>query len=446
MKTARKGGFLNIKMIDLTKIKKVHFVGVGGIGVSAVARMLALEGKEVTGSDSSFSPVTEELLNVGVKVHEGHEASNIEEGTELVVRTIAVGDDNPEVVEAKIHSIPVISYPEMLGIVSKDKYTIAISGTHGKTTTTAMVAKILKDNGLDPTVIVGSMLKEEKSNFIAGKGPYLVVEACEYRRSFLNINPRIIVITNIDNDHLDYYKDTADIQSAFEQFTEKLGKEDYVIADVLDSKVRPVVSGAGAKLVDYSCYRDMSFELGVPGAHNKANAGAAIAVAHVLGINPRKAAESLKDFKGTWRRFEDKGKTKNETIVYDDYAHHPTEIKATLSGARHLYPANKIVVAFQPHLFSRTRDHLNEFAGAFAQADKVLLAPIYAAREKDDGTMSSQMLQDLMADKGSDVQAFNSLQDLKVYAEETLQKGDVFITMGAGDIYKIGEELVGKVK
>lgn len=446
MKTARKGGFLNIKMIDLTKIKKVHFVGVGGIGVSAVARMLALEGKKVTGSDSSFSPVTEELLNVGVKVHEGHDALNVEDGTELVVRTIAVGDENPEVAEAKKRSIPVITYPEMLGIVSKDKYTIAISGTHGKTTTTAMVAKILKDNGLDPTVIVGSMLKEEKSNFVAGKGPYLVVEACEYRRSFLNINPRIIVITNIDDDHLDYYKDTADIQSAFEQFTEKLNKEDYVIADVLNQTVRPVVSSAAAKLVDYSCYKDMSFELGVPGAHNKANAGAAIAVAHVLGINPRKAAESLKDFKGTWRRFENKGKTKNETIVYDDYAHHPTEIKATLSGARHLYPANKIVVAFQPHLFSRTKTHLKEFAEAFAQVDKVLLAPIYAAREKDDGTVSSQMLQGLMVDKGGDVQVFNSLEDLRIYAGETLQKGDIFITMGAGDIYKIGEDLVGRVK
>ncbi|MEI7513437.1 MAG: Mur ligase domain-containing protein, partial [bacterium] len=185
-------------MIDLKKIKNVHFIGIGGIGVSAIARMLSLEGKEISGSDSSLSPVTLELENMGVKVYEGHNAENITSDTDLVVRTIAVPDENPEVVKAHEFNIPVISYPEMLGIVSKDKYTIAVSGTHGKTTTTAMIAKILKDNDLDPTVIVGSMLKEEHSNFIAGKGPYLVVEACEYRRSFLNIHPRMIVITNID--------------------------------------------------------------------------------------------------------------------------------------------------------------------------------------------------------------------------------------------------------
>ena len=433
---------IETKKIDLEKIKKVHFIGVGGIGVSAVARMLALEGKEVTGSDTSLSPVTEELHNVGIKVFEGQNAKNVEDGTELVVRTIAVTDENPEVVEAKSRAIQVISYPEMLGIVSKDKYTIAISGTHGKTTTTAMVAKILKENGLDPTVIVGSMLKEEKSNFIAGKGPYLVVEACEYRRSFLNINPRIVVITNIDEDHLDYYKDLEDIQSAFEAFAEKLGKEDYVITDVLNFNVRPAVSDVAAKLVDYSCYKDMSFELGVPGAHNRANAAAALAVAHVLGIPPKKAAESLKDFKGTWRRFEHKGETKSGVIVYDDYAHHPTEIKATLAAARQLYPAQTLVVAFQPHLYSRTKDHMSDFASAFSQADKVLLAPIYAAREKDDGTISSHTLKDMMTELGRDVQSFDTLEMLKAYAEESLQKGTVFMTMGAGNIYETGEELL----
>lgn len=428
--------------IDLEKIKKVHFIGIGGIGVSAVARMLSLEGKEVTGSDSSLSPVTFELSNMGIKVTEGHDALNVEEGTDIVVRTIAVPDTNPEVVKANELSIPVISYPEMLGIVSKDKFTIAVSGTHGKTTTTAMIAKILKDNDLDPTVIVGSMLKEEKSNFIAGKGPYLVVEACEYRRSFLNINPRLIVITNIDEDHLDYYKDIEDIQSAFQQFTEKLKAEDSVVADVLAFNVKPVVSDIGAKLVDYSCYKDMSFEIGVPGIHNRSNAAAAIAVAHILGIPPRKAAESLKDFKGTWRRFEYKGETKKGVTVYDDYAHHPTEIKATLQAARQMFPAHKIVVAFQPHLYSRTKMHLHEFASAFSQADKVLLAPIYAAREIDDGSVSSQILQGVMSDRQKDVQSFDSLLSLESYAKESLQKGDILITMGAGNIYETGEVLL----
>ena len=428
--------------LDLNKIKKVHFIGIGGIGVSAIARMLFLEGKEISGSDSSLSPVTLELRNMGMTIYEGHEGAHLSGDVDLVVRTIAVPDENPEVVKSKSLDIPVISYPEMLGIVSKDKYTIAICGTHGKTTTTAMVAKILKDNRLDPTVIVGSMLREEKSNFIAGKGPYFVVEACEYRRSFLNIHPKMVVITNIDEDHLDYYRDLRDIQSAFEEFSNKLGSEDYLIADVLDANVRPVVSGVMSKLIDYSCYREMQFEMGVFGSHNKSNAGAAIAVAHALGIPPRKAAESLKDFKGTWRRQELKGETKNGAIVYDDYAHHPTEISATLDALRKKYPTEKIVVAFQPHLYSRTKDHMKEFASAFVNADKILLAPIYAAREKDDGTISSQILKEEMSKHSEDVHSFDSLNELVSYANETLLKGDIFVTMGAGNVYEVGEELI----
>jgi UDP-N-acetylmuramate--alanine ligase len=428
--------------IKLEKLKKVYFIGIGGIGVSAIARMLSLEGKKISGSDSFLSPVTTELENMGVQVYEGHSASNITDDIDLVVRTIAVPDENPEVIKAYELNIQVISYPEMLGIVSKDKYTIAVSGTHGKTTTTAMIAKILKDNDLDPTVIVGSMLKEEHSNFIAGKGPYLVVEACEYRRSFLNIHPKMIVITNIDEDHLDYFKDLKDIQSAFTEFSEKLGHEDYLIADVLNENVQPVVSDINAKLIDYSSYRDMNFEIEAFGVHNKSNAGAALAVAHALGISPQKSIESLRNFKGTWRRQELKGETKSGAIVYDDYAHHPTEIKATLDALRKKYPTEKIIVAFQPHLYSRTKDHIKEFAGAFINADKILLAPIYAAREKDDGTISSQILADEMIKHSEDVQTFNSLSDLTAYAGETLTKGDIFVTMGAGNIYEVGENLI----
>jgi UDP-N-acetylmuramate--alanine ligase len=379
---------------------------------------------------------------MGVKVYEGHSALNITNDIDLVVRTIAVPDENPEVVKAKEFNIPVISYPEMLGIVSKEKYTIAVSGTHGKTTTTAMIAKILKDNDLDPTVIVGSILKEEHSNFFAGKGPYLVVEACEYRRSFLNINPRMIVITNIDADHLDYYKDLEDIQSAFGEFVGKLDSEDYLIADVLNEKVAPAISDVKAKVVDYASYREMQFEIEAFGEHNKSNASSAIAVAHTLGIDPKKAIESLKNFKGTWRRQELKGETKTGAIIYDDYAHHPTEIKATLDALRKKYPTEKIIIAFQPHLYSRTRDHINEFADAFVNADKILLAPIYAAREKDDGTISSQILRDEMAKHSEDVVAFDTLSELQSYADETLSKGDIFVTMGAGNIYEIGEAIL----
>ena len=429
-------------MIDLAKIKKIHFIGIGGIGISAVARMLALEGKEVSGSDTSFAPVALDLENIGVIVKKNYDAKNVPEDSDLVVYNLAVEKDNPEILKSNSFGIKVVTYPEMLGVISKDKYTIAISGTHGKTTTTAMVAKILKDNGLDPTVIVGSMLKGENSNFIAGKGPYLVVEACEYRRSFLNINPNIVVITNVDNDHLDYYKDIYDIQEAFKSFSEKLGKEDYLIANVLDFNVRPVVSDTISKLVDYSGYRDFADSISAPGEHNKSNAAAAIAVAHVLGIPTSKAVESLKDFKGTWRRFEKKGETKTGAIVYDDYAHHPTEVKATLAAARGLFPKENIIVAFQPHLFSRTKNLLDEFAGAFTHANEVLLAPIYAAREKDEGEMTSEMLKDVMKTYSENVKVFDSLEELQSFADKNLKTGDVFITMGAGDIYKVGESIL----
>jgi UDP-N-acetylmuramate--alanine ligase len=221
-----------------------------------------------------------------------------------------------------------------------------------------------------------------------------------------------------------------------------LQPQDYLIADVLNENIQSVVSDVNAKLVDYSSYRNMQFEMSSFGEHNKSNAGAALAVAHVLGISPRKAAESLKGFKGTWRRQELKGETKSGAIVYDDYAHHPTEIKATLDALRKKYPIEKIIVAFQPHLYSRTRDHISEFAGAFVNADKILLAPIYAAREKDDGTISSQILCDEMAKHSEDVVVFNSLSDLQSYAYETLSKGDIFVTMGAGNIYEVGEELI----
>ncbi len=412
--------------IDFSKIKTVHFIGIGGIGTSAVARMFVLEGKKVSGSDMAESEVTEGLKEAGATVFIGEKAAHIPEGTELVIYTIAIGKDNSELVEAKKLGIPVLSYPEALGIISKDKYTIAITGTHGKTTTTAMVAKILMDAKMDPTVIVGSFLNETKTNFVAGKSKFLVVEGCEYRRSFLNLSPKILVITNIDADHLDYYKDLEDIKSAFAELTAKLPKDGILIHNS-DTLSLP-----------------SDFKLKIPGRHNLENAKAALALARALTIPEEKALQSLSEFAGTWRRFEYRGEAKNGTLVDDDYGHHPTEIKATLQGARELFPTQKIVVVFQPHLYSRTKDHLKSFGACFARADLVILLPIYPAREKDPGDISSQLVVEEIKKNGQAAYFVKTFAEAAEKATELVGTGGVIITMGAGETNKVADILVKK--
>lgn len=430
---------------DITKYKKVHFIGIGGIGVSAVARMMLHEGKEVSGSDRSESEITQMLEQIGISVCYGQRAENISAGTDLVVYTVAITEDNSELMQARKLGIDLLTYPEFLGVLSKGKFTIAVSGTHGKTTTTAMLAKILIDAGLDPTVIVGSLVKDEngnRTNFIPGKSNYLVIEACEYRRSFLNYYPQILVITNIDNDHLDYYKDVADIQSAFHELAERIPEDGFIVTDKNNSMVSPVLQGVGAKVVNYSLHNNLPIALKVPGAHNKKNAAAAFAVATTLGVDPKVAQISLESFTGTWRRFEYKGETKNGARVYDDYGHHPTEIKATLQGARELYPRERLIVAFQPHLYSRTKLLFDDFATAFELADEVVLAPIYAAREVDDGTVSSEILAKKITEHGAYAQSFPTMEEVGNYLSGKSKKGDVIVVMGAGDIYKVAENIV----
>lgn len=434
-----------LENFDITKYKKVHFIGIGGIGVSAVARMMLHEGKEVSGSDRDKSEITEMLEQIGIRVCYGQKPENISAGTDLVVYTVAVMDDNPELMKAKEMDIKTITYPEFLGALSKNKYTIAISGTHGKTTTTAMIGKILMDAGLDPTVIVGSLIKDEhgnRTNFIPGKSKYLVIEACEYKRSFLNYYPQILVVTNIDNDHLDYYKDIIDIQGAFAELANRVPQDGFIVTDKSDFVVAPILKDVEAKVVNYSLYSNLPMTLIVPGIHNKKNAAAAFTVATVLGIDTKNIQSSLESFAGTWRRFEYKGETKNGARVYDDYSHHPTEIRAALQGARELYPRERLIVAFQPHLYSRTKLLLEDFSAAFSQADEVVLAPIYAAREVDDGTVSSEILADKISERGSYSQSFKTLKETGDYLSGKSKKGDVVVVMGAGDIYKIAENIV----
>jgi UDP-N-acetylmuramate--alanine ligase len=430
----------------LEKAKKVFFVGIGGIGISAIARMFLLEGREVFGIDISNSIVTDELTKHGAKisiVSPGKQSEfNIPNDIDLVVYTIAIEKADPEFFQKmKELNKPMKSYPEMLELISRDKFTIAISGTHGKTTTTAMIAKIMIDAGLDPTVIVGSLLKDSKSNFIAGKSKFFVVEACEYRRSFLNIHPTIAVVINIDEDHLDYYSGIDDIKNAFRDFIKRIPSSGYVVTDTTLPHISDVVVGAGVKVASPSEESD-SFKLKIPGKHNRTNALLALAVSNILGINKKEAVKSLENFQGTWRRFEHKGVTKNGALVIDDYGHHPVEIKATIIGAREAYPGKKIKVIFQPHLYSRTKAHLETFAESLALADSIHVADIYPAREPFDKTISSKDIVDLLQKINTNSFYEPDFDKIADKVGRLTGPGDLIITMGAGETDKIAEALI----
>ncbi len=426
----------------LKQAKHIYFIGIGGIGISAIAHMLILEGKKVSGSDLSTSLVTDKLQEAGVKFDLGQSLDFIGPDVDLIVYTVAITEfDKPLFEKMKQGQIPYLSYPETLNLISKEKYTIAISGTHGKTTTTAMTAKVMIDNGLDPTVIVGSLLKDG-SNFVLGKSKYLVVEADEYRKSFHNLHPSIMVITNIDEDHLDFYKDLSDIQDSFLHLAQKLPSDGFLICNTKLPNLQPVIQGVKCKVIDYSEIELMN-KLLVPGEHNRQDARAAIGVAKALGVDISKANLAVSKFTGTWRRFEFKGKTSGGALIYDDYAHNPQKVKAAIQGARELYPDNRIVVVFQPHLFSRTKLLLNEFAKSFNDADEIILTPIFPAREAFDPTISSEMLADKIREVDKkEVKNFPDFKSIVEYLKVSLKENDILITMGAGEQYKIGDDLL----
>lgn len=427
--------------VDLNTVKKVHFIGIGGIGVSAIARMMILQGKEVSGSDQSASLVTDELAKLGAKIFIGQKAENVLPDTELIIYTIAIPADNPERVVGEHLNITAITYPEALGQISKSKTTVAVAGTHGKTTTTAMIAQIALAAKLEPTVVVGSfMLNDDgsKTNFVAGQGDLLIAEACEYKRSFLNLSPKIVVITNIDEDHLDYYKDLADIQSAFIELVEKIPSDGFLICDKNAVNLVPVIAKAKCQVINYFEEGIEGLNLMVPGEHNLSNARAALNAARVLGVNHSTALGALNMFRGTWRRFEFKGELKG-ALIYDDYAHHPTEITATLRAARDKFPARRLIVAFQPHLYSRTKLLLSDFAESLQLADQVLLAPIYAAREAPDPTISSQILAQAIGPKAQNFDHFN---EIVAYLKSNLTPNDLILTVGAGNICEVADLLL----
>ena len=422
-------------------VKKIHFIGIGGVGVSAIARMARLKGIKVTGSDISMNKMAERIQEIGGKIFIGHKKENLSPETNLVVYSPAITEDNPEMIYAKELNIPIYSYPEILGMISKDMYTIAISGTHGKTTTTSMIAELLIYGNLDPTVVVGGLLKKQEDNFVLGSSKYFVVEACEYKESFLNLTPDILVILNIDNDHLDYYGNIENVKKAFQKLIEKVPGDGYVIYNGEDKNIIDVLKNAknDAQKLNYLEVK-AEIRLSVFGEHNLKNAKAAFTAARLVGITENTALKILRNYTGTWRRFDFMGHTENNTLIYNDYGHHPTEIKTTLKACKEQFPDKKLIVVFQPHLFSRTKLLLNDFATAFDLADEIIITDIYAAREKDDHTIHAKDL----VEKVTNAKYIANFEDIKTYLQNNSGSNTLILFQGAGDVYRIGEEMVKK--
>ena len=455
-------------MIDLTKLKNIHLIGIGGIGVSAIAEILLSRGYNVSGSDMKESDMTFKLAKLGARIYIGHRKENVEDA-DLLVYTAAIGSDNPELVRAKERNIPCLTRANMLGLLM-DEYenSIAISGTHGKTTTTSMVSLIMNEAELDPTILVGGNLSEIGGNCKVGGSGYFVTEACEYMDSFLSLRPKMEIILNIDSDHLDYFKDIDHIASSFDKFAKLVPSNGTIIAYDANPFVKKVTQNL-PNVVTFGLSEgcdyygtDLSFnqdgmpsfnvhngekvtkvQLSVPGEHNILNALAAFACTSVLGVDDEIIAKTLETFHGTQRRFDIIGTTSKGVKIVDDYAHHPTEIKATLSASQNV-PHNRLFVAFQPHTYTRTIALFDEFTEAFNQADVLILAEIYAAREKNIYKISSRKLMDAIREKHPDKEVlfFETFDEIGKYIEENTEKGDMVITMGAGDIYKVGELLL----
>ena len=417
--------------------KHIHMVGIGGIGMSALAQLLVHRGVQVSGSDREESPTTELLKEKGIAVQIGH-AAHVKEGSELLIYSDAVQADNPERTLAREKGIPQTSYFEMVGKISVSMRTIAVAGTHGKTTTTGMIAKIFSDAGEYPTAIIGSIVRDFGSNFLAGREDLFVFEACEYRDHLLELSPEILVITNIELDHTDFFPSLSALQNTFRIAVEKVPATGAIIANPNDPNVAAVLTHAKARIIDYTQKAIGSLQL--VGEFNRENARAALAAAQAAFplLSPEAAVHSLSEFKGSWRRFEYKGETPNGALVYDDYAHHPTAVRKTIEGAREKFPNSKIVVVFHPHLYSRTKSFLKEFAETLSSADEAIVAPIYAAREVPDASVSHTILAELA---GGTVRALDSFDEIRT-ALLAEKEGTLIITMGAGDIYKVAEQII----
>ena len=446
----------------------IHFIGIGGISMSGLAEILMKEGFTVSGSDNKKSPLTEKLESLGAHIMYGQVAENITDDIDCVVYTAAISRENRELMEAVARKIPMLTRAELLGQLMKNyKNSIAVSGTHGKTTTTSMISHVLLEGELDPTISVGGILKAIGGNIRVGNSETFITEACEYTNSFLHFFPKISIILNIEEDHLDFFKDIEDIRNSFKQFAALLPKDGTLIINTDIDNYNEIFEGLSCNVITYGkdphaiyratniAYDDKGFAsfdllksgelidhitLSVPGEHNVSNALASIALSRLLGIPMDTVKKGLLSFTGTDRRFEYKGMLGDVTVI-DDYAHHPTEIEATLKACAH-YPHKELWVIFQPHTYTRTKAFFHEFTDALSHADHVILADIFAARETDTLGMSSKDLADELKEKGCDSHYFPSFEEIEAFVKDNCKAGDLLLTMGAGDVVKIGEDLI----
>lgn len=457
--------------VDFNKPVNVHFIGIGGISMSGLAEILLEAGFKITGSDRAPSELTNRLEEQGATVFYGQKSENILPDTELVVYTAAIREDNPEFARAKELNIEMLTRAELLGQIMRNYETpIAVSGTHGKTTTTSMITQILLDADTDPTVSVGGMLSSIGGNIRIGHTGMFITEACEYTNSFLSFYPKISIILNIEEDHLDFFKDINDIRNSFRKFAQLLPEDGLLVINADIDDIPEITDGIKAKVITVSAnnkdadyYAEdvkydekgcaiftvisngtkiMNVHLSVPGEHNISNALSAIATAQFINIEETNIVNGLNAFDGTDRRFQYKGKIGDVTII-DDYAHHPTEIMATLKAAAN-YPHKKLWLVFQPHTYTRTKALFDDFVKALSLADEVVLADIYAARETDTLGVSSSDLCQSVNNNGTKANYFGSFDEIENFLLLNCSPGDLLITMGAGDIVKVGENLLGK--
>ena len=454
--------------IDFQKPIHIHFIGIGGISMSGLAEILLKEGFTVSGSDSKESPLTKKLEKEGAVIHYGQSADNITDGIVCVVYTAAINRRNPELMEAVARKIPMLTRAELLGqLINQSAPPTACAGTHGKTTTTSLDSHILREADLDPTISVGGILKAIGGNIRVGNSGTFLTEACEYTNSFLHFFPKIGVILNIEEDHLDFFRDLEDIRHSFRQFAALLPSDGTLVINGDIKDYEEICSGLDCHIItygsspnlDYSSsairydrHGHVSFELlkkgestgrvalSVTGDHNVSNALAAVAVAELMDISADTIQKGLLSFTGTDRRFEHKG-TFNGVTVVDDYAHHPTEIAATLKAAQHS-PHNAVWCVFQPHTYTRTKAFFHEFAEALTHADHLILADIYAARETDTLGVSSEALAEEAKKLGTDAVYLPTFAAIEAFLKEHCRPGDLLITMGAGDIVTVGEDLL----
>ncbi len=448
---------------SLLSYKKIHFIGIGGSGMSGLAQILLQSGITISGSDKNDSYQLQQLSEQGVNIHIEHRSENLPDDTQAVIYSAAIPLDNPEIISAQKKNLPLFTYPQAIGVLTQQYKTICICGTHGKTTTTGLLASAFIADHQDPTVIVGSTLQELKNkNNRLGKSPYFIVESCEYRRGFLNYHPSVIVITNIEADHLDYFKDFADYQKAFEEFIQKLPKDGLIIANYDDPTVRALTAKSGKKIIYYGHDINANYHLEghdiftqkkqvahlalqIPGEHNRMNAAAALATAAALELNLNNVLTALNSYQGAKRRFEIKGHI-GKTLLIDDYAHHPTEIKATLKALRERYGQDKKVLCiFQPHQYSRTYSLFAEFTKAFKDTNEVIIPNILEVRDskQDLEKVTAQSLVEALNKEGSKARwGGGTLTQTAKLIKPAIDQYDIIITMGAGDVWKVLDELI----